>query len=85
MTFDPVLVSHSDNDHYSRATCKNLKSVCKEYHTTFYVASLMKEECNIDGTGSGIHNLPRKEKWLTDYVYVELACTISQYREGVNS
>ena len=51
---DAVLVSHSDSDHYSRATCKNLKSVCNAYHTTFYVASLMKEECDIDGNGHDI-------------------------------
>jgi len=51
---DAVLVSHSDNDHYSRTTCKNMKSVCDVYHTTFYVASLMKEECDIDGIGHDI-------------------------------
>lgn len=51
---DVVLISHSDSDHYSRATCKDLKSVCNEYHTTLYVASLMKEECDIDGIGHDI-------------------------------
>ncbi len=51
---DAVLVSHSDSDHYSRATCKNLKSVCNAYHTTLYVASLMKEECDIDANGHDI-------------------------------
>lgn len=51
---DAILISHVDNDHYSRPTCRNLKSVCKEYHSSFYVASLMKEECNIEGIGHDI-------------------------------
>lgn len=51
---DAVLVSHVDNDHYSRPTCRDLKPVCKEYHTSFYVASLMKKECGIDGVGHDI-------------------------------
>lgn len=41
---DAILVSHVDNDHYSRPTCRDLKDVCKEYHSSYYVASLMKEE-----------------------------------------
>ena len=40
---DAILVSHVDNDHYSRPTCRDLKDVCKEYHSSYYVASLMKE------------------------------------------
>lgn len=51
---DAILVSHVDNDHYSRPTCRDLKNVCKSYHASFYVASLMKEECGIDGTGHDI-------------------------------
>lgn len=51
---DTILISHSDSDHYSRETCKELHSVTKEYHTTLYVASLMKEECDIDGIGHDI-------------------------------
>ena len=51
---DGVLISHSDGDHFSRVTCKKMKAVCKEYHTTHYVASLMKEECSIDGWGHDI-------------------------------
>jgi len=41
---DAVLVTHSDNDHYSIATCKGLASVTRAYHSTQYVASLMKNE-----------------------------------------
>lgn len=40
---DAVLVTHSDNDHFSRLTCEQLSAVCKEYHSTCYVDSLMKE------------------------------------------
>ena len=42
-----VLVSHVDNDHYSRPTLKDLKDRIEEVHTSYYVASLMKEECDI--------------------------------------
>lgn len=41
---DAILVTHSDNDHFSRITCKKLAPVCKEYHGTQYVSELMKEE-----------------------------------------
>ncbi len=41
---DAILVTHSDNDHYSIPTCRDLASVCKAYHSTQYVASLMKNE-----------------------------------------
>ena len=51
---DAILVSHVDNDHYSRPTCRDLKDVCKEYHSSYYVASLMKEECGLDGIGHDI-------------------------------
>ena len=51
---DAVLVSHCDNDHFSRITCEKMKPVCNAYHTTLYVASLMMEECGIDGYGHDI-------------------------------
>jgi L-ascorbate metabolism protein UlaG (beta-lactamase superfamily) len=41
---DAVLVTHSDNDHYSVPTCRDLAQVTGEYHSTEYVASLMKQE-----------------------------------------
>ena len=41
---DAVLVTHSDNDHYSVPTCRALAAVTGEYHSTQYVASLMKQE-----------------------------------------
>ena len=40
---DAILVTHSDNDHYSVPTCRDLAPVTREYHSTEYVASLMKK------------------------------------------
>lgn len=41
---DAVLVTHSDNDHYSVPTCRDLARITSAYHSTQYVASLMKDE-----------------------------------------
>ena len=41
---DAVLVTHSDNDHYSVPTCGDLAPVNGEYHSTQYVSSLMKQQ-----------------------------------------
>ena len=51
---DAVLVTHIDNDHFSRPTCKNLLSVCASYHAPQYVAEEMRKE-GIPGTGHDIH------------------------------
>lgn len=40
----PHLITHSDNDHYSVPTCRDLAGATREYHSTQYVASLMKQE-----------------------------------------
>lgn len=50
---DAVLVTHSDNDHYSVPTCRKLSTVCKQFHSTQYVDSLMKNE----GLRSFGHNI----------------------------
>ena len=50
---DGILVTHSDNDHYSIPTCEDLKSVTKEFHSTNYVDSLMKNQ----GLPSFGHNI----------------------------
>jgi L-ascorbate metabolism protein UlaG (beta-lactamase superfamily) len=50
---DGVLITHCDNDHYSRVTCKKLAPVCKEYHAPQYVSELMKEE-ELPGLGHNI-------------------------------
>ena len=40
---DAVLVTHIDNDHFSRSTCKDLKEVCAAYHAPQYVAEEMRK------------------------------------------
>ncbi|WP_432709967.1 MBL fold metallo-hydrolase [Pedobacter sp.] len=50
---DAVLVTHSDNDHYSIPTLKDLYPVTKLYHSTIYVDSLMKNE-GFKSKGHGI-------------------------------
>ncbi len=39
---DAVLITHSDNDHFSIPTNKDLAPHTKEFHSTVYVDSLMK-------------------------------------------
>lgn len=51
---DAVLLTHCDNDHYSRTTCKALAPVVSSFHTTQYVASLLETELNIAGKGHDI-------------------------------
>ena len=51
---DSVLLTHCDNDHYSRTTCKALAPVVSEFHATRYVASLLRNELGISGKGHGI-------------------------------
>lgn len=41
---DAILITHSDNDHYSIPTNLDLKPVTREYHSTVYVDSVMKNE-----------------------------------------
>lgn len=41
---DAIFATHSDNDHYSVETFKDLAPVTKEYHSTIFVDSLMKNE-----------------------------------------
>lgn len=41
---DAVLITHVDNDHFSIPTCQILSLVTDQFHSTHYVASLMKKE-----------------------------------------
>jgi L-ascorbate metabolism protein UlaG (beta-lactamase superfamily) len=41
---DAVLVTHSDNDHYSVPTCRQLAPVTAAFHSTQYVSTLMRDE-----------------------------------------
>lgn len=50
---DAVLVTHCDNDHYSIPTCQILQSVCKGFHSTIYVVSLMTNS-GMNATGYDI-------------------------------
>lgn len=49
-----ILLTHCDNDHYSRSTCKALKNVAGGYHGPRYVAGLLREELGIEGQGHDI-------------------------------
>ena len=35
---DAILITHIDNDHFSRQTCQDLKGVCDVFHAPRYVA-----------------------------------------------
>lgn len=50
---DAVLITHCDNDHFSKPTCLDLQGVCKSYHASHYVAQLMKE-IGLSSTGHSI-------------------------------
>src|SRR5215207_179142 len=41
---DTVLVTHSDNDHYSVPTGRELTRVARQFHSTQYVGSLIESE-----------------------------------------
>ena len=41
---DAVLVTHSDNDHYSVPTCRRLAPVTAAFHSTRYVDTLMRAQ-----------------------------------------
>ena len=51
---DGIIITHIDNDHFSRMTCNGLKDRCDSYHAPRYVASVMKEELDIEGVGHDI-------------------------------
>lgn len=51
---DSILLTHCDNDHYSRTTCKALAPVVSSFHATRYVASLLESELRIAGMGHDI-------------------------------
>ncbi len=50
---DAVLITHSDNDHYSSATCRELSSRTSIFHSTPYVSFLMKKK----GMNSSGHSI----------------------------
>ncbi|MBV9265155.1 MAG: MBL fold metallo-hydrolase [Acidobacteriaceae bacterium] len=50
---DAVLITHSDTDHYSAGTCRDLKPVCASFHSTKYVGTVMKKD-GLPSFGHGI-------------------------------
>ena len=75
-SLDGVLITHIDNDHFSRITCSNLKSVCKSYHAPQYVASVMNEE-TIPGVGHDIG-----ESFKIDPIDVTLTKAVHNWQNG---
>lgn len=51
---DAVLLTHCDNDHYGRTTCKLLGDKVKSWHAPHYVAGLLQSELGLPGTGHDI-------------------------------
>lgn len=43
-SLDAVLITHIDNDHFSRPTCRKLQAVCPSFHAPGYVAQVLAEE-----------------------------------------
>ncbi len=50
---DAVLITHSDTDHYSVATCRDLQTVCHSFDSTKYVDTVMQKD-GLPGSGYGI-------------------------------
>lgn len=51
---DAVLITHCDNDHFSKATLSEIKDKTDSFHAPHYVAGLMKE-LEIEGCGHDIN------------------------------
>lgn len=75
---DGYFVSHVDNDHYSRVTLREVSAVTKEVHASHYVASLMKEECDVNACGHtwndemtiqdvSVRFTPADHNWQSDF------------------
>lgn len=54
-SLDAILLTHCDNDHYSRVSCKKLSNKVNSFHAPHYVAELLKAELGINGIGHNIH------------------------------
>ena len=62
---DGILITHSDDDHYYLPTLRKLCGVCPEYHSTEYVAQLMKGEgfpAHGHWRGAAVKNAARRLK-----------------------
>ena len=52
-TLDALLVTHDDNDHFSKPTIHDVEKVCKEFHAPQFVAGLIRDE-GLNGIGHDI-------------------------------
>ena len=52
-SLDGVLITHVDNDHFSRLTCMDLAPVCKSYHAPAYLGKVL-QEMGLPGYGHSI-------------------------------
>ncbi|MBL1227585.1 MBL fold metallo-hydrolase [Enterococcus sp. BWR-S5] len=53
---EAILITHSDNDHYSLPTIKKLAPVTTSFHGPKYVAHLMKEHFGVEAIGHDIYD-----------------------------
>ena len=51
---DAVLITHIDNDHFSRPTCRDLAGACPSYHAPRYVAEVARDEEHLPAIGHAI-------------------------------
>ncbi len=49
---DAILITHDDNDHFSKPTCHDVKN-CREFHAPKFVADLIRDE-GLNGIGHDI-------------------------------
>lgn len=73
---DGVLITHIDNDHFSRMTCRDLKDVCDSYHAPHYVASEMVKE-GLNGTGHDIY-----ETFSIENIDITLTKAVHNWQNG---
>lgn len=74
---DAVLVTHIDNDHFSRETIKAFAPACGTFHATQYVAEEMRA-AGISGTGHDIH-----EGFHVGDVHITLTPAKHNWQNGV--
>ena len=52
-SLNALLITHDDNDHFSKPICHDVKNICKEYHAPQFVAELLRKE-GLNGIGHDI-------------------------------
>lgn len=75
-TLEGILITHIDNDHFSRMTCKDVLNVCQSYHAPKFVAEEMNKE-GIVAVGHDIH-----EEFLMNDVKVKLTPAKHNWQNG---